>query len=220
MHISWQHIAIPKQVNISSQRPSVILFSMKGPTNLTSTMQFELRHVYSKPEASNVVLATRGNFLLQKGEEHNSAVIALRDSLDGPKNRVDDGYSCIRQCFHYDHKCLANYTVEILYQFRAIASVQNLANPIEISRITTYPPASYSNQRDGQFLVEYVIDKSADDKFTVEQNRNTGIVKLTKSIKGPKLEYIHVGINTKSRRRVLVAQNLAIIQVNVSDNTF
>jgi hypothetical protein len=36
-------------------------------------------------EAFNIVSATRSNFLLQKGEEHNSAVIALRDSLDGPQ---------------------------------------------------------------------------------------------------------------------------------------
>lgn len=33
----------------------------------------------------SVLPAVRSNFLLQKGDERNSAVIALRDSLDGPQ---------------------------------------------------------------------------------------------------------------------------------------
>lgn len=36
-------------------------------------------------EASNITAAVRSNFLLQKGEHLNSAVISLRDSLDGPQ---------------------------------------------------------------------------------------------------------------------------------------
>lgn len=32
--------------------------------------------------------AVRSNFLLQKGEERNAAVIALRDSLDGPQEII------------------------------------------------------------------------------------------------------------------------------------
>ena len=48
-HISWEHIAIPKHVNISSQRTSVTLFSMKGPSNPNAAMQFELRVVKAKP---------------------------------------------------------------------------------------------------------------------------------------------------------------------------
>lgn len=36
-------------------------------------------------EEEGVIAATRNNFLLQKGEHHNSALIALRDSLDGPQ---------------------------------------------------------------------------------------------------------------------------------------
>uniref|UniRef100_A0A914Y378 Fibulin-1 n=1 Tax=Panagrolaimus superbus TaxID=310955 RepID=A0A914Y378_9BILA len=47
-HISWEHIAIPKHVNISSQRTSVTLFSMKGPSNPNAAMQFELRVVKAK----------------------------------------------------------------------------------------------------------------------------------------------------------------------------
>lgn len=45
VHISWQHIAIPKHVNISAQRTSITLFSMKGPMSANTTMQFELRLV-------------------------------------------------------------------------------------------------------------------------------------------------------------------------------
>lgn len=33
-----------------------------------------------------MLAAQRGNFLLQKGNDLNSAVIALRDSLDGPQH--------------------------------------------------------------------------------------------------------------------------------------
>ncbi|CAK5030728.1 unnamed protein product [Meloidogyne enterolobii] len=85
IHISWQHIAIPKQVNISLHRTSVTLFSMKGPPNQDSSMQFELRLVSAKQGSDSVTPAIRANFLLQKGEDHNSAIIALRDSLDGPQ---------------------------------------------------------------------------------------------------------------------------------------
>ncbi|TKR77423.1 hypothetical protein L596_018401 [Steinernema carpocapsae] len=85
VHISWQHIAIPRHVNISSQRTSVVLFSMKGPSADEYQMQFELQLIRSRPEYPSVLPAIRSNFLLQKGEERNSAVIALRDSLDGPQ---------------------------------------------------------------------------------------------------------------------------------------
>uniref|UniRef100_A0AC34QIH1 Fibulin-1 n=1 Tax=Panagrolaimus sp. JU765 TaxID=591449 RepID=A0AC34QIH1_9BILA len=84
-HISWQYTAIPKHVNISFLRPSVVLFSMKGPTASNSVMQFEIRVVKSKPEAPYVIPAIRSNFLIQKGDQPNSAQIALRDSLDGPQ---------------------------------------------------------------------------------------------------------------------------------------
>uniref|UniRef100_A0A914C537 Fibulin-1 n=1 Tax=Acrobeloides nanus TaxID=290746 RepID=A0A914C537_9BILA len=73
VHISWQHIAIPKHVNISAQRTSVTLFSMKGPTNPNTVMQFELRLVQATPEGTNVISAVRSNFLLQKGDNPNSA---------------------------------------------------------------------------------------------------------------------------------------------------
>ncbi|KAL3110166.1 hypothetical protein niasHT_015769 [Heterodera trifolii] len=85
IHISWQNIAIPKQLNISLHRTSVTLFSMKGPNDANSSMQFELRLVSARTEFLSVFLATRANFLLQKGENRNSAVISLRDPLDGPQ---------------------------------------------------------------------------------------------------------------------------------------
>ncbi|KAI1726500.1 calcium-binding EGF domain-containing protein [Ditylenchus destructor] len=241
LHISWQHIAIPKQVNISSQRTTVTLFSMKGPTNLNSTMQFELRLVDAKPEDPNVVPASRSNFLLQKGVEHNSAIIALRDSLDGPQEvqlelmlrlttngsfvgkyvanliifvRIDDGYSCLKQCQVYDHKCLANYTQEILYQFRAVYSSKAFTIPIEISRITSKVEPRYS--------VEYTIDRTKTNvvNFMVEQEGNIGVIKLKRALKGPMITYIHVLINIRSSSQVLVTRNIAIIQVNVSHNPF
>lgn len=61
-YISWEHIAIPKHVNISSTRPSVILFSMKGPSNPNSVMQFELSVVKSKPGlSSNLIQAYKSD---------------------------------------------------------------------------------------------------------------------------------------------------------------
>jgi demethoxyubiquinone hydroxylase (CLK1/Coq7/Cat5 family) len=42
----------------------------------------------ARPDGAHVIPAVRGNFLLQKGEERNSAVVALRDSLDGPQEIV------------------------------------------------------------------------------------------------------------------------------------
>uniref|UniRef100_A0A1I7YGE9 Fibulin-1 n=1 Tax=Steinernema glaseri TaxID=37863 RepID=A0A1I7YGE9_9BILA len=85
VHVSWQYIAIPRHVNISSQRTSVVLFSMKGPAAPEYHMQFELQLINARPENPSVLPAIRSNFLLQKGAERNSAVIALRDSLDGPQ---------------------------------------------------------------------------------------------------------------------------------------
>ncbi|KAK0416563.1 hypothetical protein QR680_012565 [Steinernema hermaphroditum] len=85
VHVSWQYIAIPRHVNISSQRTSVVLFSMKGPGAPEYNMQFELQLLNAKSENPSVLPAIRSNFLLQKGTERNSAVIALRDSLDGPQ---------------------------------------------------------------------------------------------------------------------------------------
>ncbi|KAF7640427.1 Fibulin-1 [Meloidogyne graminicola] len=44
-----------------------------------------LNEVNAKQGHAAVTPALRANFLLQKGEDHNSAIIALRDSLDGPQ---------------------------------------------------------------------------------------------------------------------------------------
>uniref|UniRef100_A0A914RJ64 EGF-like domain-containing protein n=1 Tax=Parascaris equorum TaxID=6256 RepID=A0A914RJ64_PAREQ len=39
---NWQYIAIPRHVPISSQRTSITLFTIKGPSNPNSVVQFEL----------------------------------------------------------------------------------------------------------------------------------------------------------------------------------
>ncbi|KAI6189295.1 Fibulin-1 [Aphelenchoides fujianensis] len=106
--------------------------------------------------AYGVAAAVRENFLIQKGDDRNSAVIALRDSLDGPQTvhlelvlrlsnneefsgkyvanlLVDDGYSCLKRCPVWDSACLANYTQEFLYQYRAIPTVTKLDAPLEYS---------------------------------------------------------------------------------------
>uniref|UniRef100_F1KUB1 Fibulin-1 n=1 Tax=Ascaris suum TaxID=6253 RepID=F1KUB1_ASCSU len=88
VHVSWQYIAIPRHVPISSQRTSITLFTIKGPSNPNSVVQFELNLKSAETEGIDVLPAVRSNFLLQKGDERNSAIISLRDSLDGPQDIV------------------------------------------------------------------------------------------------------------------------------------
>ena len=58
---------------------------MKGPKYTSTKVQFELTLVDAKPGRTRVKAANRDDFLLQKGAEFNSAVIALRNPLDGPQ---------------------------------------------------------------------------------------------------------------------------------------
>lgn len=44
--------------------------------------------MYIFSEKFHVIPAVRSNFLLQKSKEKNGAVIALRDSLDGPQEVI------------------------------------------------------------------------------------------------------------------------------------
>lgn len=85
LHITWQYMAIPKHVNISSSRTSIILFSLKGPSNANNHVQYELNVKEVLTDKEHVIPAVRSNFLIQKGNHINSAVVSLRDSLDGPQ---------------------------------------------------------------------------------------------------------------------------------------
>nr|CDQ00427.1 Bm4501, isoform c [Brugia malayi] len=85
IRISWEFTSIPKQEPISSRRTSITLFTVRGPTSPSSNVQFELKLKSAIPEKFYVLPAVRSNFLLQKSEEKNGAIIALRDSLDGPQ---------------------------------------------------------------------------------------------------------------------------------------
>ncbi|KAK6049554.1 calcium binding EGF domain protein, partial [Cooperia oncophora] len=42
VHITWQYIAIPKGIAITSHRPTITLFTIKGPAHNDSIVQFEL----------------------------------------------------------------------------------------------------------------------------------------------------------------------------------
>ncbi|VDK27739.1 unnamed protein product [Gongylonema pulchrum] len=88
VRISWEFTSIPRQEPISSRRTSITLFTVRGPTSPSSSVQFELKLKDAIPEKYYVLPAVRSNFLLQKGEERNAAVIALRDSLDGPQEII------------------------------------------------------------------------------------------------------------------------------------
>ncbi|KAI6206683.1 Fibulin-1 [Aphelenchoides besseyi] len=222
VHISWQHIAIPKHVNISTLRTSITLFSMKGPVSPNSTMQFELRLVNSTAEAESVTLAVRENFLIQKGDDRNSAVIALRDSLDGPQTvhlelilrlTTDDGYSCLKSCKVWDHLCLANYTKEILYQYRAIPTVTKLDRPLEITRVTVFMEVSFRS--------EFIMDPMNRDHFAVQkEGTNTAVVSLIRPIHGPRSEIVRIVVNNRSPRAEILSHNLIYIKVDVGSFDF
>ncbi|VDM76076.1 unnamed protein product [Strongylus vulgaris] len=144
-------------------------------------------------------------------------------------SRIQDGYSCIKVCGSEDATCLGNHTKEILYQFRALPSTTFVRYPIEVSRIRTH--------MDTPFSVDYSLDTVGLRHFIIEQDRNIGkelsslalqrpkqsfntnllrIVKLAKPIAGPATERIRVNIHTKSRTGVILAYNVAIIEVYVS----
>ncbi|VDL73333.1 unnamed protein product [Nippostrongylus brasiliensis] len=262
VHITWQYIAIPKGIAITSHRPTITLFTIKGPAHNDSIVQFELNLKKAIPEEPSVLLAIRPNFLLQKGKDHNSAVIAVRDTLDGPQtiemeltlrltkkgvfagkylanlikrklgksdkvrltksvshvftkllfSNVQDGYSCLKVCKQEDAVCLGNHTKEILYQFRALPSTSFVKHPIMVSRIRTHMETPFS--------VSYYLDTVGKRHFIIEQDRNIGIVKLAKPIIGPAVERIRVNIHTKSRTGVILAYNVAIIEVHVSQFFF
>ncbi|KHJ86276.1 hypothetical protein OESDEN_13978, partial [Oesophagostomum dentatum] len=121
---------------------------------------------------------------------------------------VQDGYSCIKACPTEDARCIGNHTKEILYQFRAVPSMTFIKFPIEVSRIRTH--------MDTPFSVDYSLDTAGMRHFVIEQDRNIGIVKLARPIVGPATERIRVNIYTKSRTGVILAYNVAIIEVYVS----
>ncbi|KAF8376402.1 fbl-1, partial [Pristionchus pacificus] len=128
------------------------------------------------------------------------------------KNNVEDGYSCIKQCPRGELSCVSNHTKEILYQFRAIPSMQTLVTPIEVSRIKA--------QVGAPFTVEYVMDAANRAHFKIEQENFTGIVKIIAPMKGPKIEIVKVHIHIKSRASVLLYHNVALIEVDISKNSF
>ncbi|CAB3405738.1 unnamed protein product [Caenorhabditis bovis] len=205
LFITWQFISLARAVPISSHRPSITLFKVSAPNQPDTDVQFELHMKSATVERHGVLPAVRANFLLQKGNKRNSAVVTLRDSLD-------DGYSCIKVCGKEDGECIGNHTKEILYQFRAVPSLKSILHPVEISRIVTHMHVPFS--------VDYNLDARSRRHFTIQQDRNIGVVQLIRPIRGPTIETIRVNIHTKSRTGVILAFNEAIIEVTVSKYAF
>ncbi|EYC05992.1 hypothetical protein Y032_0079g1292 [Ancylostoma ceylanicum] len=113
VHITWQYIAIPKGIIISSHRPTITLFTIKGPAHNDSIVQFELNLKRAIPEAPSVLLAIRQNFLLQKGKDRNSAVVAVRDTLDGPQTIEMELILRLTKRNHFAGKYVANLIVHV-----------------------------------------------------------------------------------------------------------
>ncbi|PAV70880.1 hypothetical protein WR25_14670 [Diploscapter pachys] len=85
LYITWQFISLARQVPISPHRPAITLFKVTAPSQGDVQVQFELTQKSAITGNPSVIPAVRANFLLQKGEKRNSAVVTLRDSLDGPQ---------------------------------------------------------------------------------------------------------------------------------------
>ncbi|KAK6025801.1 calcium binding EGF domain protein [Ostertagia ostertagi] len=113
VHITWQYIAIPKGIAITSHRPTITLFTIKGPAHNDSIVQFELNLKRAIPEAPSVLLAIRQNFLLQKGKDRNSAVIAVRDTLDGPQTIELELILRLTKKSQFTGKYIANLIVHV-----------------------------------------------------------------------------------------------------------
>ncbi|TMS37847.1 hypothetical protein L596_004694 [Steinernema carpocapsae] len=128
------------------------------------------------------------------------------------KNNVEDGYSCLKKCSVSDENCMSNITREILYQFRSIASMPVVNKPVEVSRIHT--------QMHMPFSVDYEIENDSKQYFVVEQRDHIGILNLIRPIEGPLEITIKLNIRTKSRTNVLIAHNVAYIQIAVAPYTF
>ncbi|VDM55995.1 unnamed protein product [Angiostrongylus costaricensis] len=113
IHITWQYIAIPKGIAITSHRPTITLFTIKGPAHNDSVVQFELNLKRTVPESPLVLLAIRSNFLLQKGKERNSAVVAVRDTLDGPQTIEMELVLRLTKKSQFTGKYVANLVVHV-----------------------------------------------------------------------------------------------------------
>ncbi|CAJ0587938.1 unnamed protein product, partial [Mesorhabditis spiculigera] len=113
VHITWQFIGLPKNVPLNKHRPSVTLFTIKGPSTPGSHVQFELVLKRASPEQFGVIPAVRANFLLQKGAEMNAAVVAMRDSLDGPQLVELELMLRLTKGGHFAGKYLANLIIHI-----------------------------------------------------------------------------------------------------------
>ncbi|CAI5448236.1 unnamed protein product [Caenorhabditis angaria] len=85
MFITWQFISLARAVPISAHRPAITLFKVSAPNHADTEVAFELQLKQASVDVSTVMPAIRSNFLLQKGDKRNSAVVTLRDSLDGPQ---------------------------------------------------------------------------------------------------------------------------------------
>ncbi|CEF61444.1 Epidermal growth factor-like domain and EGF-like calcium-binding domain and Insulin-like growth factor binding protein, N-terminal domain-containing protein [Strongyloides ratti] len=228
LHITWQYMAIPKHVNISLSRTSIILFSLKGPSNANNHVQYELNVKDVLTDKEHVIPAVRSNFLIQKGNHINSAVVSLRDSLDGPQEihlemvlrlsvnnnfqqiHIEQGYSCLKRCYQNDIGCKVNNTLEILYQFRSIPTITHLPSyGIEVAKIGSRfsPP----------YTVEYILETANRDYFTIEQHNFWGILKIIKPIRGKQQIEIKIHIYAKSRSQILMGHTIAIIYLNIDD---
>ncbi|KAI6211704.1 Fibulin-1 [Aphelenchoides besseyi] len=115
------------------------------------------------PYATDLCVNTLGSFRCQQIDCPKNYVIDRHY-----KNKVEDGYSCLKNCKVWDHLCLANYTKEILYQYRAIPTVTKLDRPLEITRVTVFMEIS--------FRAEFIMDPMNRHHFAVQkEGTNIGL---------------------------------------------
>ncbi|VDN60675.1 unnamed protein product [Dracunculus medinensis] len=248
LRISWEYTAIPRNEPISKHRTSIMLFTVKGPSSPSASVQFELNLKSAIPENNTVRAAIRSNFLLQKGEERNLALISLRDSLDGPQEIELELILRLSVDGTFQSKYIANLIVYVsAHRRQRMINIEDgysclkecdprdaicLSNHTKeiLYQFRAIPSMKNINrpieisrittEMDLPFSVDYQVDKMNRNNFFVVQERNIGVIKLSSPLKGPQVVMVRIHINTYSRTRVLLAHNVALIRIYISPNYF
>ncbi|CDW54701.1 Fibulin 1 [Trichuris trichiura] len=87
----YNFISLPSNVNFQDFGLSALpLITLKGPTDLDTSVQYELQLLETRVGRHGVRPATRASFAVQKMSGPNSAVLNLVESLQGPQDVVLD----------------------------------------------------------------------------------------------------------------------------------
>lgn len=114
LSLSHNFIALPNKLKFREfGLTSLPLFTMKGPRLVSTNVQFELVLTDAVKQKPSVRAATRNSFLIQKGQEHNSAVVALSEPLEGPQDVYLDLLMRVQHSGAFGGRAVAKLIVHI-----------------------------------------------------------------------------------------------------------